>query len=198
MTRSSAALCVASGLLAAVVVAGCGTEREDEVLPHTPYLSSSTTTSTSAEQEARDNARAQVYEYVSGRNTVLGAPEQYLDTASIGFAENRVARGILAEAGDLRLAKHKLVGAAKLTRDPEPTTVDLEPKPSGGSTVSPYVQVTGCIDESSTHLVDAKGKRVKNSQGPGPHPVRFHVSNRQWPNSTAWRIAWTKDLKGSC
>ena len=195
MTRPPARLALT--LLAALLVTGCGTDRDDEVLPPGPYLSSSTT-STGAEQEAEDGARARVYEYVSGRNTVLSSPEQYLDTASIGFADDRVARDILAEAGDLRLAKHTLVGTAKLTRDPEPTTVDLEPPSSGGATVAPYVQVTGCIDESATHLVNAKGERVKNSQGPGPHPIRFHVSNRQWPNPTAWRIAWTKDLKGSC
>ena len=42
------------------------------------------------------------------------------------------------------------------------------------------------------------GEKVQNSDGPGPRPVRFYVTNRSLPSTTTWRIAWIEKLKGAC
>lgn len=184
-------------LVAALALAACGEDRDDDELPQDVFGTTSTTPP-AQDQVSKDAARAKVYEYVSGRNTVLSDPDHYRDTSSIGFAEGREATSVIAEASELRTTNRKLVGAAKLTRDPSPTKVDLDPPKKNGQVVFPFVQLTACIDESATHLVDASGKQVPKSTGKGPRPVQFHVLNRQYPDETSWRIAWHKELKGSC
>lgn len=184
-------------VVAASVLTGCTGQDNDGRL--SPDLSSqSSTTSASAEQLSKDAARGKVYEWVSGRGTVLSSPETYLDTSSIGFAEGTAATSIIAEAGELRLKNRKQSGAAKLTVDPEVTELNLDPPKKKGATVAPYATVRACIDESKTHVIDASGAKIAGTEGKGPHPVSFHVLNRHYPDPVNWRIAWSKDLKGAC
>lgn len=183
--------------VAGLLLSGCGEEYPDETIDR-QLVSSSTTTPPTGEEVAKERARGAVYQYVSGRNTVLSDPGSYRDTSSIGFAEGRAATSVVAEAGELDVEHHRLSGQAKLTADPEATDIDLDPPAKGGAAVAPFVEVRGCIDESATYAVDASGAKVEGSQGPGPHPVRFHVINRQWPSPSGWQIAWFEELKGSC
>ena len=74
-----------------VVLAGCGDgDREDEHLPP-DLVDQSQTTSVDVDDVASDRARQRVYQWVSGRNTILAQPDHYTTEASIGFAEGTEA-----------------------------------------------------------------------------------------------------------
>lgn len=198
MTRPRRGGCLAVALALGVVLAGCGDgDREDEHLPP-DLVDQSQTTSVDADDVASDRARQRVYQWVSGRNTILAQPDHYTTEASIGFAEGTEATAILADAAELTVDKQTRQGETKLVGDPTATKIDLDPAPIKGTAIPPFVKVRACIDESGTHLVNASGAKIKGSEGKGPRPVSFHVLNRNWPNTDTWRIAWQEDIKGSC
>lgn len=182
--------------IGALLLTGCSQERDDARLSRSVETSPSSTTASEDEVEA--SAAARVYQYVSGRSTIRKEPEKYTDVAAIDFAEGREATSLIAEAGTLAAKDRKQVGTGELTAEPTVLEVDLRPEKKQGHDVAPYVSVRACVDESDTHVVDAKGRKVADSEGAGPRPVEFHVLNRQWPSMSTWRIAWTKEIKGSC
>ncbi|WP_435200917.1 hypothetical protein [Janibacter sp. GS2] len=182
--------------VAALVVSGCSQERASERLPRTQPSASSNSGEDSETAEKR--ALTSVYQLIDGRDAIRQRPGTYREASSIGFADDKLATEIIAESLELESEDRKQEGEAKLTTPPTPVTTDLNPPEKKGQAVAPFVSVRGCVDDSAVHVVDAKGRKVKGSDGRGPHPVEFHVINRSWPSSTGWRVAWTKDLKGSC
>lgn len=195
MTRvGCAAVLLAVG---AVLVSGCSQERETDRLPR-EVTSSTTTDEEGGVETAKEKARGRVFEYVGGRNAVLTDPQEYRTASSIGFAEEREAKELIGEAGELLEKQQKLTGEAEVTSDPTVVTIDLSPKAEQGRRASPYVIVRACVDESATHLVGAGGKKVSGSEGPGPRMMEFNVINRSWPSSESWRIGWVEDLKKPC
>lgn len=195
MTRSARWSRLVVAALVAVGLAGCGEDEPDDQLPRN-VTSSTTTEVLSHEESAEKRAKELAYQFVSGRNTILAAPEDYTSTASIGYAEGRAATSLIAEAGDLVRKDRTRTGEAELSRKPTVTKIDLDPGKEKGEEIHPYVEVRACIDASDTEVVDAKGKTV--SEGKGPHPVKLHVQNRNWPEPAAWRISWYKEIKGDC
>lgn len=195
MTRPGrAAVLLAVG---ALLVSGCSQERETDRLPR-EAASSTTTDEADAVETAEEKARGRVFEYVGGRNAVLRSPAEYRTAASIGFAEEREAKELIGEAGELLEKQQKLSGEAEVTSDPAVVKTDLSPKAEQGRRANPYVTVRACVDESATHLVGADGTKVAGSEGPGPRMMEFNVINRSWPSTESWRIGWVEDLKKSC
>lgn len=182
--------------VAAVVVSGCGGERDDERMPRS--VDQSSAAETAGRDEVEDGAAERVYQYVSGRSAIRSNPGTYTDVSTIGFAEGRLATSLLVDAGELAAADRKQVGVGEVTESPTVLEVDLSPEKKKDESVAPYVSLRACVDESDTHVVDAKGKKVSTSEGKGPRPVQFHVLNRKWPSMEGWRVAWIKELKGSC
>lgn len=185
-------------VVAAIVAAGltgCGEDEPDDQLPRN-VTSSTTTEVLSHEEAAEKRAKELAYQFVSGRTTILSSPEDFTSVASIGYAEGRAATSLIAEAGDLVRKDRRRTGEAELATKPKVTKIDLDPGTTKGEEVHPYVEVRACIDASDTRFVDAKGKKV--AEGEGPHPVKLHVQNRNWPEPAAWRISWYKEIKGDC
>lgn len=191
---------VVLGLLGALSVTGCGQEREGARIPRD--VDQPTTAATASVAEVERRAAESVFTYVSGRNSIRRAPTEHtgLSISSIGYADGRRAKSLLADAGELAAAGHKQVGTAELTGNPEVLDVELRPTPEPGQKVAPapYVTLRGCLDESDTHLVDAKGRKVTGSEGTGPRAVKYHVINRHWPSMATWQVAWIDELKTSC
>lgn len=184
------------GLVGALLLAGCGEEAESERLPRTQ--SSASSSSGEDNESAEKQATFRVHQLIDGTNAIRSAPGTYRDAASIGFADVSEAKRIIAES--LRLADKNRKQEGKVVIKGEPTIqeVDLNPPRKGETPVNPFVDVRACVDASKTHLVDAKGKKLAESAGKGPRPVKFHVINRQWPSNAGWRVAWQEPLSGSC
>lgn len=183
-------------VVGALVLSGCSEERASERLPRTQSSASSDSGDDSATAQKR--ATTSVYQLVAGRDAIRQEPGVYRSASSIGFADDKLATTIIAESLELEDKKRKQEGSSKLTTDPRILKTDLNPPEKKGQPVAPFVSVRGCVDESKVHVVDSKGKKVKGSDGKGPHPVEFHVINRSWPSSSGWEVAWTKPIKGSC
>lgn len=183
-------------VVGALVLSGCSEERQSERLPRTQSSASSDTGEDS--ETAEKQATTSVYQLVAGRDAIRQKPGVYRHASSLGFADDKLATTIIAESLELEDKGRKQEGASKLTTSPTILETELNPPEKKGQPVAPFVSVRGCVDESKVHDVDAKGKKVKGSDGQGPHPVEFHVINRSWPSSSGWEVAWTKPIKGSC
>lgn len=182
--------------VAALVVSGCSHERTSERLPRTQSSASSSSGEDSETAEKR--SLTSVYQLTDGRDAIRQQPGTYRDASAIGFADDKLATEIIAESLELESKDRKQKGKTKFTTSPTAVKTDLKPPEKKGQAVAPFVSVRGCVDDGAVHVVDAKGRKVKGSDGKGPHPVEFHVINRSWPSTSGWRVAWTKDLRGSC
>lgn len=187
---------VALAVVGVLVLSACGEDRESERLPRTQDVATSDGEEDGA--TAEEEAAVRVHQLVDGRNAILRSPGTYTDPASIGFAEEKLAKSIIAESNELERKGRTQEGTTKLTSEPEVAETDLNPPKGEGTQAAPFVRLRACVDASDTHLVDSKGKKVKDSSGSGPRPVTYHVTNRSWPAKSGWKVAWEKPIKGSC
>ena len=182
--------------LTAVLLTGCGDDSDSERLSRSQ--ASSTSSSGDDNASAEKQALFRVHQLIDGRNAIRQAPGTYRDASSIGFADDGMAKTIIAESLELEDKDRKQEGKVVLSGEPTVHEVDLNPERQGEAAVNPYVDVRACVDASQSHLVDAKGKKVAKSEGDGPRLMQFHVINRHWPSNSGWRVAWEKDLKKPC
>ena len=183
-------------LVGGLVVSGCGEDRESERLPRTQDAATSDGEEDGA--TAEEQAAFRVHQLVDGRNALRRGPGTYTDPKSIGFAEEKLAKAMIAESNTLDRKGRKQEGTTQLVGEPEVTETDLNPPKEGDAQPAPFVELRACVDASDTRIVNSKGKKVTDSEGTGPRPMKYRVINRSWPAKSGWKVAWEEPIKGSC